>query len=124
MFNHVHLRVSDLAASAAFYATVLRPLGIDKTFDDRALIEFGDLALSSDGPPSANVHLAFDAGDAEAVDAFHRAAVEAGYRDNGAPGLRSYADDYYAAFVLDPDGNNVEAVHRAGLVSGDPGQAT
>jgi catechol 2,3-dioxygenase-like lactoylglutathione lyase family enzyme len=114
MLNHLHLRVSDLAAATAFYETVLRPLGIDRTFDDGELVEFGDLAISSDGPVSANVHLAFDADDREAVDAFHGAALEAGYRDNGAPGLRPYADDYYAAFVLDPDGNNVEAVHRAG----------
>ena len=115
MFNHVHLRVSDLAASTAFYATVLRPLGLEATFDDGALVEFGPLALSSDGPVSTNVHLAFDAADHEAVDAFHRAGLDAGHRDHGAPGLREYADDYYAAFLLDPDGNNVEAVHRAGL---------
>jgi catechol 2,3-dioxygenase-like lactoylglutathione lyase family enzyme len=114
MLNHLHLRVSDLAAATAFYETVLRPLGIDRTFDDGELVEFGDLALSSDGPVSSNVHLAFDAQDREAVDAFHEVALEAGYRDNGAPGLRPYAGDYYAAFVLDPDGNNVEAVHRAG----------
>ena len=64
-----------------------------------------------EGPPTENLHLAFSAADDAAVDAFHRAAVAAGYRDNGAPGERpEYHPGYYAAFVLDPDGTNVEAV--------------
>jgi catechol 2,3-dioxygenase-like lactoylglutathione lyase family enzyme len=110
VFDHVHLRVSDLEASKAFYETVLAPLGIEKTWDDGKLVEFGDLALSADGPVSENIHLAFVAGSREVVEAFHRAGVEAGFRSNGAPGLREYGHGYFAAYLLDPDTNNVEAV--------------
>ena len=112
IFDHVHLRVRDLDAAKAFYATVLEPLGIPLLLDTPHLLGFANLALSADGPPSANVHLAFIAADRDAVQAFHRAGVEAGHRDNGAPGLRPYQPGWYAAYLLDPDGNNVEAVAR------------
>ncbi len=116
LFDHVHLRVADLAASREFYATVLTPLGIPLMLDTPELLGFANLALSADGPPSQRVHLAFAADSRDAVAAFHAAGVEAGYRDNGAPGVRPYGPpmlETFAAYLLDPDGNNVEAVHRS-----------
>jgi catechol 2,3-dioxygenase-like lactoylglutathione lyase family enzyme len=102
--------VNDLATSSAFYRLVLAPLGIDQTSSDPP--EFGALSFV-ERPPREALHLAFIAETQAAVRAFHRAGVEAGYRSNGAPGLREYAADYYAAYLLDPDGHNVEAVHRS-----------
>lgn len=116
IFDHVHLRVADLAASRAFYATVLAPLGIPLLLDTPELLGFANLALSADGPPSERVHIAFMARSTAEVDAFHAAGVDAGHRDNGAPGVRPYGppgSTTYAAYLLDPDGNNVEAVHRS-----------
>jgi catechol 2,3-dioxygenase-like lactoylglutathione lyase family enzyme len=112
MFDHVHLRVRDLRKSARFYSTVLGPLGFEQITDTPELVEFGSLSLSEEAPATAPLHVAFLARTRDDVDAFHRAAVEAGFRDNGAPGIREYAADYYAAYLLDPDGHNVEAVHR------------
>jgi catechol 2,3-dioxygenase-like lactoylglutathione lyase family enzyme len=112
VFDHVHLRVRDLDASRRFYAAVLEPLGFPVTAEAPELVEFGALSLSEDGPPTQPHHFAFLARTREAVAAFHRAGIEGGYRDNGAPGIREYAPDYYAAYLLDPDGHNVEAVHR------------
>ena len=112
--DHVTIRVSDFAESRAFYSTVLGPLGIELGWEDEALrmAEWGDFSIADDGRPlSENVHVAFAAVSREAVDAFHRAGVAAGYRDNGPPGERLvYHPGYYGAFLLDPDGNNVEAV--------------
>jgi catechol 2,3-dioxygenase-like lactoylglutathione lyase family enzyme len=110
IFDHVHLRVAELDRSNAFYAALLEPLGIPLLLDTPELVQFANLALSADGPPSERVHLAFIAPSREAVDAFHRAGVHAGGTDNGAPGPREYGP--YAAYVLDPDGNNVEAACR------------
>jgi catechol 2,3-dioxygenase-like lactoylglutathione lyase family enzyme len=113
MFNHVHLRVSNLEESARFYAAVLEPLGLSKSWDDGKLVEFGKLALSADGPVTENVHLAFAAASRDAVEDFHTRGVEAGFDSNGEPGYRErYAPDYFAAYLLDPDGNNIEAVWR------------
>ena len=112
IFDHVHLRVADLERSKAFYETVLEPLGIPILLDTPDAVQFANLALSADGPPSERVHIAFIAPDEATVQAFHRAGVDAGYRDNGPPGLRDYLPGYYAAYLLDPDGNNVEAVYR------------
>jgi catechol 2,3-dioxygenase-like lactoylglutathione lyase family enzyme len=109
VFAHVHLRVRDLAASAAFYEAVLEPLGLRRSGDE-SLAQFGSLAIGADGPVTENVHLAFYAESPGAVDAFHAAGIAAGYRDNGAPGFRDYWPGYYAAYLLDPDGNNIEAV--------------
>lgn len=119
MFDHVKFGVSDLAASKAFYLAALEPLG---------------LAVVAEGPPAygvelsppgseaslclfqtqekpAHLHIAFVAGTCAQVDAFHRAALKAGARDNGAPGLRpQYSGNYYAAFVIGPDGHNIEVV--------------
>ena len=112
IFDHVHLRVADLAASKAFYETVLEPLGIPLLIDTAGMVAFPNFALSADGPPTERAHVAFIGASPQAVDAFHEAGVAAGYRDNGAPGLRDYMPGYYAAYLLDPDGTNVEAVHR------------
>ena len=119
MFDHVKFGVSDFAASKAFFLKALEPLGV---------------AVVSEGPPTygvelcppggkaslcmyqteekpAHLHLAFTAGTRQQVDAFYRAALEAGGKDNGGPGLRpSYHANYYAAFVIGPDGHNIEAV--------------
>jgi catechol 2,3-dioxygenase-like lactoylglutathione lyase family enzyme len=112
MFDHVHLRVRDLSESIRFYDAVLPPLGFERTSGTPELAEFGALSLSAEEPVTAPVHFAFLARTRGGVDAFHRAGLEAGYRDNGGPGIRAYAPDYYAAYLLDPDGHNVEAVHR------------
>ena len=112
IFDHVHLRVSDLQVAKAFYETVLEPLGIPIMIDTGKLVAFPNFALSADGPPTDHAHIAFIASTREQVDAFHEAGVSAGHRDNGAPGPRDYMPGYYAAYLLDPDGTNVEAVHR------------
>jgi len=110
VIDHVTLRVSDFEASKAFYSCVLAPLGHELAWQDaeRRLAEWGDFSIAQDGKPlSENVHIAFGAQDREEVDAFHRAAVEAGYRDNGEPGERPiYHEGYHGAFVLDPDRSN------------------
>lgn len=111
IFDHVHLRVADLARSRAFYSAALEPLGIPLLLDTPHLIQFANLALSADKPPSTGAHLAFAAGSRAEVDAFHAAAIAAGGTDNGTPGPRDYGP--YAAYVLDPDGTNLEAAHRS-----------
>ena len=116
IFDHVHLRVADLGRSKEFYAAVLEPLKIPLLLETDEAAQFANLALSDDGPVSERVHLAFVAPDRAAVDAFHGAGLAAGALDNGPPGVRPYgppAMEYYAAYLLDPDGHNVEAVHRS-----------
>ena len=113
MFDHVDIHVQDLEEAKRFYATVLAPLGIELSAESDEYVEFGALSIGGRTPPTPPMHFAFIAETQEQVDAFHRAGVEAGYRDNGAPGIRKYAPDYYAAYLLDPDGHNVEAVHRS-----------
>ena len=161
MFDHVTIRVSDRQASERFYDTVLRTLGIEKTYTavhhgslreggavDHVWIRVADVAAAKRsyelvaahagfrlrrdlperaqfagesgsfsvvrGMPAEHVHLAFPVAENEVVEALHRAAIEAGYRDNGAPGERPvYHPGYYDAFVLDPDGNNVELVNHS-----------
>jgi catechol 2,3-dioxygenase-like lactoylglutathione lyase family enzyme len=120
MFDHVIVDVVDLEASRAFYERALAPLGISVVMELDGRIAFGPesgrpqfwlVARGTQG--AAGVHIAVAASDREAVDEFHRAAVAAGGRDNGPPGLRpQYHSSYYGAFVLDPDGNNIEAVHH------------
>jgi catechol 2,3-dioxygenase-like lactoylglutathione lyase family enzyme len=114
VIDHVTLRVADFEASKAFYSAVLGPLGHKLGCEDpvQRLAEWGDFSIAADGKPlTRDVHVAFAAKSRQEVDAFHRAALEAGYRDNGPPGERSvYHKGYYGAYVLDPDGNNVEAV--------------
>jgi catechol 2,3-dioxygenase-like lactoylglutathione lyase family enzyme len=116
VFDHVQLGVADVPASRHFYETVLEPLGIPVLMATESFVQLANLALRSDGRPSEHVHIAFHARTRDEVDAFHAAGIAAGYRDNGAPGEREYGPPsmvYYAAYLLDPDGNNVEAVHRS-----------
>jgi catechol 2,3-dioxygenase-like lactoylglutathione lyase family enzyme len=114
--DHIFLRVRDLEASRRFYETVSQPLRFGRwaVGSENDWVAFGRRTESmwlTTGEPSKNVHIAFAAGDRAEVDDFHRVAIEAGYRDNGPPGERPiYHEGYYGAFVLDPDGNNVEAV--------------
>ena len=110
--DHVHIRVADLGESVRFYDAVLTTVGIERTSEQGPTVEYGDFIVSAgDGPLSRDVHVAFEAASRDQVEAFHRAGVEAGYRTNGEPGLRErYAPGYYSAFLLDPDGHNVEAV--------------
>jgi len=115
VLDHLWIRVRDLAESRLFYETVAPTVGLRVRDGDahRFHVKGGSrsFALVQDEPVTENVHLAFPAPDRATVDAFHGAAVEAGFRDNGAPGERpEYHAGYYGAFVLDPDGNNVEAV--------------
>ena len=109
LLDHVHLRVRDLEASRRFYAGALEPLGLEVRGGD-GWFSVDELFVSDDGPPTAGLHIAFQAKDREMVHRFHAAALAAGGTDNGAPGEREYHKGYYAAFVLDPDGTNVEAV--------------
>ena len=115
LIDHLALRVRDPRRSRTFYERALEPFGVkvvESSLGPGFVTEGGgDFWIGEGEPPSAPVHLAFAAADRVTVDKFHRAAVEAGGRDNGAPGLRpQYHAGYYAAFVFDPDGNNVEAV--------------
>ena len=117
MYDHIGLKVKDLDASVRFYATALAPLGYVLCSQDNSGAGFGlpnepALWLYLDRHLAAGVHLAFRSPNRAAVDRFHSAGLEAGGRDHGSPGLRAdYSPTYYAAFLLDPDGNNVEAVY-------------
>jgi catechol 2,3-dioxygenase-like lactoylglutathione lyase family enzyme len=122
--DHVSVGVSDLARSREFYARALTPLGFAEIGPGQegahevafGLQEADDFVISIDYDVGATVHVAFAADRREQVDAFHAAALAAGGQDNGAPGLRpEYSEDYYGAFVLDPDGHNIEAVHHGRL---------
>ena len=110
LIDHVHLRVSDLEASRRFYRAVLQALGRDLTSEGPEHFSSDELWIDRAVGPVSRVHLAFQARDRESVHAFHAAALAHGGRDNGGPGERSYHAGYYAAFALDPDGNNIEAV--------------
>ncbi len=119
MIDHLTVGVSDLARSREFYERALTPLGFDQTNSSDVLpseIEFGnadkfDFAISTGYDVGAPVHVAFAAENIEQVHAFHAAALAAGGRENGPPGPRPhYGEGYYGAFVLDPDGHNIEAV--------------
>jgi catechol 2,3-dioxygenase-like lactoylglutathione lyase family enzyme len=110
LLDHLHLTVADLAASRRFYEASLGALGHEVAFESEHVFVFDELYVTDEGELTGRVHFAFQASSREEVDAFHRAALVAGGRDNGAPGERSYHPGYYGAFVLDPDGNNVEAV--------------
>jgi catechol 2,3-dioxygenase-like lactoylglutathione lyase family enzyme len=106
MIDHTGVSVADVAKSKAFYTRALAPLGYTLIMEFEKFAGFGEGAAN--GP---SIHVAFRARTRAAVDAFYKAAITAGGRDNGAPGLRPhYHENYYGAFVLDPDGHNVEAV--------------
>lgn len=118
LIDHVHLVVRDLEASKTFYRAVLSALGIPLGGESKNSFWADELFVSSaesrsaQGQLTGRVHLAFQAADTASVDAFHRAGLAVGARSNGAPGLRPYHPGYYGAFLLDPDGNNIEAVHH------------
>lgn len=127
MIDHVGIPVSDYARAKLFYQAALAPLGyslimeVQQDENDAPAAGFGaegkpDFWIGGEGGLNKAVHVAFVAKERSTVDAFHRAALAGGGRDNGAPGLRPhYHPNYYAAFVLDPDGHNIEAVcHRPG----------
>jgi catechol 2,3-dioxygenase-like lactoylglutathione lyase family enzyme len=118
LLDHVQLVVGDLAASRRFYDAVMATLGIPKGPSGEDYFSYDELWVSTASSKSAQGeltgrgHYAFATRERATVDAFHRAALAAGGRDNGAPGERPYHPGYYAAFVLDPDGNNIEVVHH------------
>jgi catechol 2,3-dioxygenase-like lactoylglutathione lyase family enzyme len=112
LLDHVHIRVADIEASKAFYRAVLEAVGLGLTFEAEGAFAADELFVSADGPPTTGLHIAFQARDQETVHRFYEAGIAAGGRDNGAPGERHYHPGYYGAYVLDPDGNNVEAVYH------------
>jgi class 3 adenylate cyclase/catechol 2,3-dioxygenase-like lactoylglutathione lyase family enzyme len=112
LIDHVHLRVRDLETSKRFYSAVLEALGRQLSGEGEGHFWADELFASDDAEPTARLHLAFQARNRETVDAFYDAALAAGGRDNGPPGERHYHPGYYAAYVFDPDGNNLEAVHH------------
>jgi catechol 2,3-dioxygenase-like lactoylglutathione lyase family enzyme len=119
LIDHIQLVVADLAASRRFYGAVLEVLGIPIQDEEAAEFFWADeLAVSSAGSTAAQgkltgpTHLAFQAKDRAMVEAFYQAGLNAGGRDNGGPGERDYHPGYYAAFLLDPDGNNIEAAYH------------
>lgn len=118
LIDHLQLVVPDLERSKRFYQAVFSVLGVPIGGEGPSFFWADELFISSiDSPASSGsatgrCHLAFQAASREVVDRFHREGLAAGGRDNGAPGERRYHPGYYAAFLLDPDGNNVEAVHH------------
>jgi catechol 2,3-dioxygenase-like lactoylglutathione lyase family enzyme len=117
VFDHVKLTVSDPEASKVVYRTVRAALEIPPLWEDDRGGQYANLVVMGPGDPGTPIHIGFVARTPEEVDAFHSAGLAAGYRDNGEPGVRErYSSEaaglYYAAFLLDPDGNNIEAVHR------------
>jgi catechol 2,3-dioxygenase-like lactoylglutathione lyase family enzyme len=116
LIDHLQLVVRDLPASRKFYGAILPLLGVpiggegpDYFWADELFVSTAD-SKAAQGHLTGRHHLAFQAKDRAAVDAFHKLALQSGGRDNGGPGERPYHPGYYAAFVLDPDGNNIEAV--------------
>jgi catechol 2,3-dioxygenase-like lactoylglutathione lyase family enzyme len=116
MFDHIGFSVADLPASRAFYEAALAPLGVGVAADFGETIGLGrdgrpQLWLGTGGKPPGRLHLAFAAANRQEVRAFYAAALKAGATDNGEPGLRpAYHPNYYGAFVIDPNGHNIEAV--------------
>ena len=110
MIDHIHLRSRELPAAKKFYAAILKVLGIDTVIDDTHL-QADELWIDA-GIRGSRIHLAFQAADRATVDRFHAAGIKAGGRDNGVPAERPYHPGYYAAYLIDPDGNNIEAVYH------------
>lgn len=118
LIDHIGFVVADLAASRRFYGAILDVLGIpiggegdDYFWADELYVSSAESALVA-GETTGRVHLAFQADGPDMVAEFHRAGLAAGGTDNGGPGFRSYHADYFAAFLFDPDGNNIEAVYH------------
>jgi catechol 2,3-dioxygenase-like lactoylglutathione lyase family enzyme len=116
MFAHVTIRAADREASERFYRTVLGALGIQPTHERADLVAWDDFAIlqaDAEHPPTRRLHAAFVASSRADVDAFWRAGIEAGFQDDGPPGVRpQYRREYYGAYLRDPDDNSVEAVHH------------
>ena len=118
LIDHIQLVVRDLAASRRFYEAALRTLGVPLGGSGEGYFWIDELFVStaqspaSQGALTGRVHLAFQAKDRAAVEAFYKAGLESGGKDNGAPGERPYHPGYYAVFVLDPDGNTIVAVYH------------
>ncbi|NDV02304.1 VOC family protein [Pseudoroseicyclus tamaricis] len=112
LIDHLDIRVSDFDAAGPFYRAVFGALGLGAEVDEgEDYLALDELYISraDPGAPPSHMHLCFQAGSRESVAAFHAAGLAAGGRDNGGPGLRDYHPGYYAAFLLDSDGNNIEA---------------
>jgi len=124
IFDHIVLTVTDTEKSKYFYATALAALGIVLIKEEDGCLGFGtngkpSFWICKDGKFQKPIHIAFIAKNRKSIDEFHEAAILAGGRDNGKPGLREhYQPNYYGAFVLDPDGHNIEAVCRLATTSG------
>lgn len=112
LIDHVHLRATNFANTRYFYEAILAVLEIPISAKGEGWMQVDELFIDAADARTipSHIHLAFQAKDRTTVDAFHRAAIKAGGSDNGAPGERHYHPGYYACFVLDPDGNNIEAV--------------
>ncbi|MEL6641505.1 MAG: VOC family protein [Pseudomonadota bacterium] len=129
MIDHITIGVSDFSRTVAFYDRCLAPLGVSRLFtvppehtDGVSVTGYGDdrpwFWIAEEDPTRGKLHVAFSAEDRTSVDAFYNAAIAAGGKDNGPPGLRPhYHPDYYGAFVFDPDGHNIEAVCHKPLSS-------
>lgn len=122
MFDHVTLRVADVAVSGRLVESILGSLGIERTTSTETIVAWRDIALAranAERPVTRRLHVAFVAPSRDAVHDFWQAGVQAGLRDNGPPGPRpNYGEDYYGAFLLDAEENNFEAVHRSALRQG------
>ncbi|MEO8306967.1 MAG: VOC family protein [Pseudomonadota bacterium] len=116
MFDHVGFGVTDISASKLFFLSALKPLGVAVVMEGPYGVGIGQNAkpslwLFESKETPAHLHIAFTAGSRDDVDAFYRAAIDAGGKDNGAPGIRPhYHANYYGAFVIGPDGHNIEVV--------------
>jgi catechol 2,3-dioxygenase-like lactoylglutathione lyase family enzyme len=112
LIDHVHLIVSDVNASKRFYRAILDVIGIPFGGEDEGYFWADELFVNQGEVPTSHLHLAFQVHSREAVHRFYDVALAVGGRDNGAPGERRYHPGYYAAFALDPDDNNIEAVYH------------
>jgi len=112
LIDHIQLRCADLDASRRFYEAVLAALGRELVQIAPGLLVADELCLSPSDGPTSRIHIAFQVEGREQVERVYRAGLSAGGRDNGKPGERHYHPGYFAAFLLDPDGNNIEAVHH------------
>ncbi len=122
MFDHVQIKVENYAENRIFYEAVLCTLGYKVVFEEAGVVAgfgtsphdmFEIRKVDATAPLSASVHVAFVAPSEDAVHAFHKVALAHGAKDNGAPGLRNYEDGYFAAFVIDSNGHNLEAVCKS-----------